>query len=146
MARLIKHQLTYRVPNGDICNGTDCMGCPTDAKCRFAVERGRGKNKHWECVMHCMTLQNEGNKVYKCSECMKRAGIIPTIMAWKVGYVGEAVDEPTQPTITPEMVQAQVNKTIKQYNKAVQGLVAQGYPLEMAMAAAQECITQTTAQ
>ena len=94
--------------------------------------------------MHCMTLQTEGSKVFKCSSCMKRAGIIPTMMAWKVGYVGEVVDEPVQPTITPEMVQAQINKTIKVYNKAVQGLVAQGYPLEMAMAAAQEYINQTT--
>lgn len=116
----IKSQVTYTVPNWNFCNNDNLLpgGHLQKDTCRFCIKT---KTSH-HCVLYDRSLSVNDGLIEKVRECCKATA----------GFAS-SVEEPTVPTIEPREL---IKQTIDLYNKTVNKLISQGYPRQIAEAAA----------
>lgn len=124
---MVKVQTTvnYRVPDWGYCNCSS-MGKYTKDKCRFCVKSG----KQHVCALYNMPLSvEEGVLVVKTRDCVRTT----------VGFRSEVEDDDDVEDIQvdPKTV---MKLTIKEYRKAYNSFVRQGYPDAIADKLAQQTL------
>lgn len=116
--RKIKLTLQCRVPSWNFCNSDAPTKDLRYSKelCRFCVKTKTG----YHCMLHDESLKADKDFIYKPTACIDAtAGFAIT------------VDEPTPvgPTVDPKLI---IRETLKTYTQALNDLLRQGYPREMA--------------
>lgn len=121
--------LQCRVPSWNFCNydGQTADNRFSKELCRFCKSTKQG---HY-CLLHEKWLMADNTFVHKTSDCIEATA----------GYA-ITVDEPVPtsgPTIQPKVI---IKETLKSYKKAVNELVAQGLPRNMAETLAEKHILE----
>ena len=121
----IKSEISYKVPSWNFCNldtYSILSGKVSKETCRFCIK----KNGAFRCMLHDEPLNYDGTFIEKTKGC-------------KVASVGVAIE-----ILDPEPVHADpkqlMRMTIDEYNKQVNGLVATGYPHNIATKLAKQYV------
>lgn len=122
--RKIKQEINYSVPSWNFCNKDEVQpdGRYSKELCRFCIKT---KNGH-RCMLYDELLTTDPNFVHKTKGCINASA----------GFHTE-VTEIVPPVAVPKLM---MRETIKSYNKAVNDLMAQGYPRDLANKLAEQHI------
>lgn len=114
--RKIKLTVEYRVPSWNFCNidTVTAAGTVSKTKCRFCVTTKQGSH----CSLYDEDLLADSTFTHKTKKCINATA----------GFQVTA-DEPTTPVVDPRLI---IRETLNSYKKAVEDLVKQGYPRNMA--------------
>lgn len=122
--KTIKSTVAYKVPNWNYCNvdRLDIDATPSKQVCQFCIKTKDGHR----CALYNQPLMSDGTQIGKLTQCCRATA----------GFA--SVIEPVEaPTVPPKDLMKQ---TIELYSKTVNDLLNQGYPRQMAEAAAKKYI------
>jgi len=122
--KTIKSNVTYKVPHWNYCNvdHLDIDATPSKRVCQFCIKERSG----YRCALYNQPLMSDGIQIRKLDKCCRATA----------GFA--SVIEPEEaPTIPPKDLMKQA---IELYNKTVNDLLSQGYPRQMAEAAAKKYV------
>lgn len=120
--RKIKQNITYTVPSWNFCTLDTVQpdGRYSKELCRFCVKDKTG----YRCLLYEERLATNPPFVCKTKQCIDASA----------GFKTDVVEAPP-PTVVPKLI---IRETLKNYKKTVDDLIKQGYPRNMAEAAAYE--------
>lgn len=132
--RKIKITLQHRVPSWNFCNydgGAVDLGFSKEL-CRFCQKTKGG----YRCLLYEASLKSDETFVYKPQSCIDAtAGFAITA---DEPVPTSTTNAPAQLVVEPKTI---IKETIKEYNKLVQQLEAQGYPHNLAVTIATQHMT-----
>lgn len=119
----IKSQVTYTVPTWNFCNSDNLLpgGHMQKDVCRFCIKSRSG----YRCVLYDQPLKTDGEFIDKLRECCRATA----------GFASSVEEAPQAPTVDPRTL---IKQTLALYAKYVNDLISQGYPRQLAEAAAKE--------
>ena len=123
--KTVKSTVSYKVPHWNFCNVDkfDIDATPSKQVCQFCIKERGG----YRCALYNQPLMSNGNRINKVRECCRATA----------GFESVIEEPPQAPTINPKDL---IEQTIKLYSKTVNDLLSQGYPRQMAEAAAKKYI------